>query len=300
MGFQTAVNNSNPIGVEGDFASANPRASAHAGEGGLVAGPEGVTVGRFAWIDADGVTVHNYGDGATAPDGYIHREQQGLITTYLAESSNVIPGGFPITLLTAGDFLAQVRGNAATKGAAVYASYADGTPQIGAAPAGASATGSIGATFTATRNSASQLTVTAVTGLISIGDTISGTGVPAGTTIAGQVSGTTGGAGVYSTNVDTTAAAATVTSFGNVLNVTAVASGTLPVGAAISGTGVPANATIASQVSGAAGGVGVYTLEVSATAYAASTALTTVGGVLTKWTARSVAAVGSLTTISTW
>jgi hypothetical protein len=299
-GFQKAVNQYLPIGVEGDFASANPRASAFAGEGGLIAGPNGVTVGRFAWIEADGRTVTNSGEGATAPDGYVHREQGlALITQYLGESANLIPAGFPVTLQSAGDFLIQVRGIPSYKGAPVYANFADGTPLIAtAAPAGATGTGSIGATFTAT-GTGQNLTVTAVTGFIAIGDAIAGTGVPVGTSITGQTSGTTGGAGVYTTSVATTAAAATVTSFGNVLNVTAV-TGTLAVGDPITGTGVPANATIFSQVSGTPGGVGVYTLNVPATAYAASTALTTLGAVLTKWTARNAQPVGALAAMSTW
>lgn len=298
--FQTSVNLANPIGVEGDFASANPRASAYASEGGLIAGPEGVTVGRFAWIDADGRTVHNYGDGATAPDGYVHREQgSALIANYLQSTSNVIPGGFPVNLLTEGDFLIVVRGNAAMKGAAIYASYADGTPNVGAAPAGATATGSIGATFTA-NGSGNNLTTSAVTGVISVGDAVSGTGVPAGTFITGQTSGTPGGAGVYTTNNATTIAGTTATSFGDVLNVTAVGSGTLKVGDAITGTGVPAGATIASQVSGATGGVGVYTLQVNATAYAASTALTVAGGIVTKWKAANAQPVGNIAAMSSW
>jgi len=303
MGFQTRFNQYNPIGVEGDFASANVRTSAYAGAGALIAGPEGVTVGRFAWIDADGRTVHNYGDGASAPDGYVPRTQSAFIANLSQEASNVIPAGFPVTLLTEGDFLIQARGNAATKNAAVYASYADGTPNIGAAPAGASATGSIGSTSTATGSvvgDVNELTVTAVTGLISVDDAVAGAGVPAGTVITGQISGTPGGAGVYSTNNPTTIAGTTATTFGNVLNVTAVGSGTLKVGDAITGTGVPAGATLASQVSGAIGGVGVYTLQEDAAAYAASTALTVVGGIVTKFAVRSAAAVGELAAMSSW
>lgn len=300
MPFQNRVNRYNPIAVEGDFASANPRATVLAGEGAFIAGPLGVAVGQFAWVSADGRTVTNSGEGAVAPSGFVHREQQALITEYLAEASNVVPPGFPITLHDAGDFFDKIEGGvASTIGAAVYARYSDGKAFVGSAPAGATATGSIGATFTAT-GAATNLTVTAVTGLISEGDTISGTGVPAGTTIITQTSGTTGGAGVYVTSGATTAAAATVTSFGNVLNVTAVATGTLAVGDAISGTGVPASATIATQVSGAGGGIGVYTLNIPATAYAASTALTVAGGVLTKFVAKSVANVGELFKISTW
>lgn len=66
-------------------------------------------------------------------------------------------------------------------------------------------------TFTGTRNSASQITASSVTGILIPGQRISGTGIPAGTTITGQISGTDGGAGVYSTSQDTTASGAAVT-----------------------------------------------------------------------------------------
>ena len=140
----------------------------------------------------------------------------------------------------------------------------------------------------------------AVTGLISIGDTVSGTGITAGTTIVSQVSGTTGGAGTYVLSAANTCSAATVTSFGTVLNVSAVGSGTLYVGDPVSGTGIPTGASISGQVSGATGGVGVYTLDVAATAYAASTTVTVTGGVLTSWKCKSIAAPGELVKISTW
>lgn len=300
--FQNRVNMYNPIGVAGDFASSNPRSVVLAGPGGLVAGPAGVTVGKFAWAqpsasaDTDATIVNNFGSGNVL--GFVHREQQALITAYLAESSNVVPEGFEVTLHNGGDFFATNMGpNPSVPGQAVYARYSDGSAFVGSAPAGATATGSIGATFTAT-GAGLNLTVTAVTGLISIGDEISGTGVTAGTTITGQTSGTTGGAGVYTTNVATTSADVTLTSFGYVLDVTAVATGTLAVGDAITGTGIPAGAFIASQVSGAGGGVGVYTISVPATAYAASTALTVAGGVQTGFTTASVAAVGELVKIS--
>lgn len=296
MPFQTRVNRYLPLGVEGDFASANPRASVLTSEGGLIAGPAGVTVGRFAWVMADGKTVTNFAQGARKPDGFVRRSIDALITQYLGEFSNLIPGGFPVTLFDAGDFLVKVRGAQSAVNGAVYASYADGTAVAGAAPAGTTGTGSIGATFTATATG-NQLAVTAVTGVLSIGDTISGTGVPAGTTIiAGPAA---GGAGTYTTSVVTTAAAATVTSFGVVLNVTA-ATGLFAVGDAVTGTGVPALATIESQVSGPVGGVGLYTLNIPATAYAASTALTVVGGIATSFNYKTVAIVGDIAKISTW
>lgn len=68
-----------------------------------------------------------------------------------------------------------------------------------------------GATFTGTRNIANQITASVVTGLIGIGDVIAGVGIPTGTTITGFISGVSGGAGVYSTSLDTTASSAAVT-----------------------------------------------------------------------------------------
>lgn len=300
MGFQKQVNLTPAPAVAGDFASYNPRATVLAGPGGLVAGALGVNVGKFAWVDDDGVTVQGFGTATKAPQGFVHREQQALIQQYLAESGMNIPQGFPVVLHNEGDFWAKLAGdNAATIGAAIYADYSNGDVCAVAAPAGASVTASIGATFTAT-GTGTSLVVTSVTGRISIGDKIAGTGVTAGTTIAAQVSGTAGGAGTYTTSAATTAAAATVTAFGTVLNVTAVGSGVLEVGDAVSGTGIPSGAVVASQVSGTAGGVGIYTLDTTATAYAASTTVTAVGGVLTAFKAQSAAAVGELVKISTW
>ena len=54
MPFQKVVNSYQAPAVAGDFASTNPNASMLAGEGALVAGDSGVTVGVFAWADADG------------------------------------------------------------------------------------------------------------------------------------------------------------------------------------------------------------------------------------------------------
>jgi hypothetical protein len=85
-----------------------------------------------------------------------------------------------------------------------------------------------------------------------------------------------------------------------VLDVTAVSSGTLAVGDAITGTNIPSGATIASQVSGATGGIGIYTIDIPATQYVASETVTVVAGILTGWVAKTAAAVGALTAISSW
>lgn len=296
MGFQRQVNLTQAPAVAGDFASSNPRATVLAGPGGLVAGAAGVTVGKFAWIDDDDITVQSYGTTTGAPNGFVHREQQGLITEYLGEASMHVPEGFPVVLHNQGDFWAKLAGaNAAVIGSAIYADYSNGDVCAVAAPAGASVTatigstntGSLGSTFTAT-GTGTSLAVTALTGYLAVGDVISGTGVPANTTIVAQVSGTTGAAGTYTTSVATTAAAATVTSFGSTIKTT-VTTGLISVGDTVSGgAGFPTGATVVAQVSGTTGGAGVYTISAAGTAYTASaTGVTTFGDVL------NVTAVGS-------
>jgi hypothetical protein len=135
MPFQTSINAQQATAVEGDFASANPRASVVAGEGSLVTGTGGVTVGRFGWADANGVVLNA---GAGAPTGFVHREMQALITAYLGASSMVVPAGMPITLMSAGDFWAKTL-TVATIGQKVFTSNTTGDVKTGAA--GATITG---------------------------------------------------------------------------------------------------------------------------------------------------------------
>jgi len=59
--------------------------------------------------------------------------------------------------------------------------------------------------------SGTNLTMTGVAGTIELNATITGNGVPAGTTIVAQQSGANGGNGVYTTSVATTAAASSLT-----------------------------------------------------------------------------------------
>ena len=290
MGFQSQVNLVQAPAVEGDFASANPRASVLADEGQILAGVGGVTVGKFAWVNAG--KAYSYGTYPAAPDGFVGREMQALITTYLAEQGVVIPAGFPVTLFNAGDFWVKNAG-ASTNAMndAVYARYSDGAVFFGSAPSnatvtaslGSTNTGAIGATFTASAGSpTTKLVVTAVTGFISIGDTVSGSGIVAGTTIVSQdAGGTPNGAGTYNLSQANTCSSATVTCFGTVLKTT-VSTGLISVGDTVSGgSGFPTAATIVNQVSGTPGGAGVYTLSAPATAYVASaTGVTTFGTVL--------------------
>jgi hypothetical protein len=298
--FQTRVNLYNPIGVPGDFASANPRATVLTPNGGsLVAGPAGVQIGKFAWIGADGRTVSNSGQYPVTPDGFVHRDQQGLLTEYLQAAGSIIPPGFPVTLHVAGDFLARNAGpSSIARRTALYVSYLDGSVGTAAGTAGSvtatlgsTNTASLGSTNTAALGSTStgtavvsnsdQITLSSVTGLVSIGDVVSGVGITPGTTILAFVSGTNGGAGVYQLSAANTAASATITSFGTTVRVT-VSTGLISIGDTISGgAGFPVGATVSAFVSGTLGGIGIYTISAPGTAYtASSTGVTTFGSVV--------------------
>lgn len=131
-GFQQSVNLQQAPAIAGDFASANPRSSVVGHEGTFVAGAAGLTLGRFGW-EANGL-VSNTGTGI--PTGFLHRRQAAaLITTYLAETSNLVAPGFEVTLMRDGDYWVEIAVAAATKGQKVFASLTTGQVQPGAAGA---------------------------------------------------------------------------------------------------------------------------------------------------------------------
>lgn len=148
--FQTQVNYQPAPAVAGDFASANPRAVVLAGPGSLVAGTGGVTVGVFAWAASSGTsdpstgetdfynTVTNAGSGV--PTGFVHREQQAVITTWLQAATMVIPAGLPVILHSHGDFWVA-SSTASTVGEKVFASLTTGA--ISTATTGTTVAGSI-------------------------------------------------------------------------------------------------------------------------------------------------------------
>lgn len=127
-GFQSVINQYPAPGIEGGFASTNPHATFLAGEAALVSGTNGLTIGRFAWA-VDGV-ASNAGTGA--PSGFVHRDGQAVITTWLGDASNVIQSGREVTLMVAGDFWARTS-TAATRGQKIFASITTGQVQTGAA-----------------------------------------------------------------------------------------------------------------------------------------------------------------------
>lgn len=163
------------------------------------------------------------------------------------------------TLSVVMDGLTYAAGSISLTGAASFSAAASTiqTDLNASLPTAATVTGTIGSSFTGT-GTGTSLAVTAVTGFISPGDKISGTGVPANTTIVSGPAG--GGAGTYITSAVTTANSAAITATSTVLNVTAVASGTLAPGLVLSGGTIAANTTVTSLGTGT-GATGTYNLS---------------------------------------
>lgn len=124
MSFQTVVNKQQAPAVAGDFASMNPFATMTAGEGAIVAGDGGISIGKFAFVDENGIATQ------TKPQGYkrlgfVANEQQASIVEYLAEYGLAIQKGQQVTLYTQGDFYAFFE-DGAVAGAQVHVENATG------------------------------------------------------------------------------------------------------------------------------------------------------------------------------
>jgi hypothetical protein len=258
MPFQTVIKDYQAPGVAGDFASTNPFANVLAGPGALVAPAGGLIVGNFAWVGPEGQVSQSYVAGYQL--GFLGRNEQALITEFLGEASMVVPEGFMITLFNEGDFWANFPAGAAP-GDYVFADPNDGTP-VAASTDSAPTLGTVTATAGNTSSSASLtsgsavLTVTTVThGIISPGDSITGTGIPSNTTILNQLTGTPGGAGTYtmSANASADESDEAIVVKSSYLLVTAVADGSLNFGDVLTGTGVASGTTVEGQAAPFAG-----------------------------------------------
>jgi hypothetical protein len=316
-GFQQQVNYNPAPGVEGDFCSTNPRAVVLAGPGGLVAGDNGLTVGRFAWttdefIDADGApaVANNFGSGPVA--GFVHREQQGLIEVYLQESSMVVPAGFPVTLFSEGDFFVKNNGDTpAYPGMKAYANFADGKATFAAAgsPAdGGTSTASTIAAGTASFTGGIQnnvLTVSEVaSGVLYNGIELSGTDVATGTQIVEQIlplqdGEALRGVGRYAVSIaeQDVADGTTISATYGLLTIGGTVAGTYGVGQPVSG-GTTAAGTVITDLGTGTGGAGNYIVNLTQTVNSA--ALDTASNVETAWICRSTGQPGELVKISKW
>jgi hypothetical protein len=311
-GFQTSVGTQPAPAVAGDFCDTNPRFTVNAGPGGLVAGALGVYVARFAWLsaaelDSDNAPaiVNNFGTGPVA--GFVHREQQGLITDYLAEASMKVPEGFPVTLFSGGGFFVKNDGVALAQiGMKAYATFEDGKVTFAAAGApdtSGSVTGTIAATtngFTASI-AGNVLDVTAVSsGILEVGTIIAGAGVAAGSQIVAQLSGDPGGIGTYALSIpeQTVASEAMTGSYGLFTAVSGL-TGAFAVGDILAGSGgggVTSGTHITAMKTGA-GGLGTYIVSPSQDV-TSSTITTAAANVETKWVCMSPGLPGEIVKIS--
>lgn len=301
-GFQTRVNRDVPPGAPGDFASMNPRATALAGDGAFrAAAVTPPVIGNFAWGQAPYAYSQKPVGGSVL--GFVANELQTVIP-FLAPGAGVNPvrlaleQGFPTTLFTHGDFKALPVGPVAgivTAGDVVYARQYDGAPTND--PEAFAGTSSQALTV---------LTVTAVTkGVLVPGMVVDTTGADA--TVIAQLTGTPGGIGTYTVSTSATVASgpATVAAVNTgylwasstvadasftgviaagtgVLTASAV-TGVISAGQNVSGSGVPANLFIVSQISGTPGGAGAYQVNSIGPAVG-STAMTSSEGKLAKIT----------------
>ena len=137
MPFQSRINRTLPIGVEGDFASTNPYHSLLNASGGQYkAGASGVVVGRFAWVD-DATGLAANAKGSLTRGGFVKRANTATVLTPGQEYSLTIRGGFEVELFDGGDFYARFAAGA-TSDQNVFAS--DTTGEL-VSDAGATLTG---------------------------------------------------------------------------------------------------------------------------------------------------------------
>ena len=323
MSFQTHVNIYPAPGLVGSRASENPLGTVDAGQLGLVAGTNGVFVGKFVWnsyatAGGPGVANNFSPGGAVVPDGFIMNVQQALITTWLGEASKMVPGGYPISEMWLGDFWAFNPYADAAIGQKVFANILTG--DILGAAAGSFPTLEVGsnaviasATILAGSNSLNIISLTS--GTPEVGDIVQGLDIPGTTFIEafGTFNGTSGTvfltqyAVVPQTNVALTTlaptgiggcvVAATGTSGSSTVTISSVTNGAVAVGQVVQATGFAAGTYIESfgTFNGTSG-----TVVLSNNATAAVSGMTSMNlsaFVETSWKILSAANVGDIVKI---
>jgi hypothetical protein len=151
------------------------------------------------------------------------------------------------------------------------------------------------------------LTGANTSGIFAIGMTISGTNIPAGTTITGYGTATAGGAGTYTvSNAAATAATASTITAANAMFLTVDSSSTgtwqlndlLVSSGLTAGTYITATAAQNANLTGN-GGAGTYLTNNFQTAITAQ-AFSVTANTATKWVASSIGAPGELVKMTTW
>jgi hypothetical protein len=134
--FQQQVYINPAIAMPGDFASSNPMNYKLSATGKMVADSAGVTIGAFAVLNAAGTvtSVPGVAPSSTTRIGFVHREQNGQITAFLADHGYVIAAGQPVSLWGSGDFFANADVVTATpsRGAQIWWDTLTGHTIVGA------------------------------------------------------------------------------------------------------------------------------------------------------------------------
>jgi hypothetical protein len=244
-GFQSQVNVSPAPAVEGDFAGANPRFTVLAGPGGLVAGPSGCTIGRFCWFN-----------GPVDPDG---------TPTQVSSFWN----GEEFSGWVAGQAVTQVAGFLHREQQTIIVNYLqDATFQV---PQGFPVTLYSGGDFWVKNVGSAE----ALPGMKAYANLSNGA-------VTFAVTGSTTQASAFSGTIAAVTSAFTASIAGNLMTVTAIASGggNIVPGMTLSGTAggtIAATTEIDFQVSGSIGGTGTYALNIPEQTYLSSTINGSVG-----------------------
>lgn len=322
MPFQKQVNINPAVGNEGDIASMNPLATVAAGPGGLIAGANGVVVGRFAWNEypvaggpgqASNSCPISASAGPRKPDGFICNQQQGLITQWLGTDSLGVPKGLMVTEHNRGDFWARSTFAEALIGNKVFANLITGS--ILPAAAGATPTNKSGSAAEITGTIASltnySLNITAVaSGVVAVGQLVVGENIPANTYIE-SLGTSTGGTGTVFLSKNATATFAgqalstsapeafgafsgTATFATDEMTVATVVSGGVYPGMLVTSAGVDAGTYVVEQISGTPGGVGVYLLSTTPGTITPAQAATATAWIETDWYVKSAGNVMDL------
>lgn len=217
MGFQRVVQNQPAPAVEGDFASNNPMASLVPPlQGAYVVGDANVRIGYFAWGSNTG-KVYSTLAAATADGGpvigFVARQPNipaAMITAFLGEAIMTLQLGREVTLMSGGDFYAALPGATPSLAANVFALATTGAPSLvddaTTEPTGFRSMSTVpvnavtAATSTIAVTTGILTIVTLNSGVVEVGQRVTGTGVPDGTYITRQLTGAVGAAGTYATN----------------------------------------------------------------------------------------------------
>jgi hypothetical protein len=267
-----------------------------------------VWVAHFAWISPSFIDPNNapaiansFSNGGPVA-GFVHRNQQGLITDYLGGTSMHVPGGFMIVLHQAGGFFVINKGeDYAHLGMRAFARLSDGAVMFAAAganPGAAQITGAVAAeTFTGVASILGNvMRVTELgdpdTMTVANGSVITGPDVVDGTRVVRQITGVPGKLGTYALNIASQVVPAGTAINGeySVLDVSAVTEGSVNLGAML-----PGGAFITQFLTGT-GNVGTYV--VSGTA--AGGAMELNAAIETNWMAASAGNPGELLKMTTW